>query len=462
MTNNKSQTLKCTLCVVVAVLGWSLSTQAQSKVVDKVVAKVGSELVLLSELEDQYQYIAKQEVGVTPELKCDILQNLIAQKVIVYQAKLDSVEVTDQELESQLDYRFESILRQMNGDESFFKEYYGFTVAEMRDRIREEQRQQILSEKMQGQLINEVSITPQEVEEFYNAIPTDSLPYLSAEVEISEIVIKPQVNDVERKKTLEKITDVRRQIEDGAITFEEAAKKYSTDATAARGGDLGFAKRGVYVPEFEAAAFQLKKDEMSDVVETEFGFHIIQLIERRGNSIHARHILIPPAITTDDEARAQAHLDSIRNLVQVDSMSFEAAVKRFGIEDVPSYGNSGRVKNNKTGNTFFETGDLDPDIYFEIIDLKPGDLTEVIETKDLRGNTQYKVIQLVSQSRPHKASLETDYNKISLFAKQSKKNKYFNDWVTEKMADTYITVDDSYEACPTLKEWIKEKKVDKP
>lgn len=431
----------------------AVSMQAQ-QVIDKVVARVGSELVLLSDLEEQFLYIDKQEGGVTPDYRCGIMENIIAQKVIIYQAQLDSVEVLPAELEAQLDYRFETILRQMNGDEAFFKDYYGFTVAEMRERVRDDQRQQILAEKMQGKLISEVSVTPKEVEAFYDRIPQDSLPFLNAEVEISELVIKPQVNAEQRQITLDRITQVLADIQMGDISFEEAAKKYSVDGSAKAGGDLGWAKRGVYVPEFEAAAFQLKKGEMSEVVETEFGFHIIELIERRGNSIHARHILMTPAITLQDEQKAQDLLDSVRTLIVLDSISFGKAVKQFSLEELPSYGNSGRVKNPKTGNTFFETGDLDPDVYFEIVDLEPEGVSNVIEMTDMRGATMYKIVKLISETKPHKANLRQDYNKIALFARESKKTEHFNEWVTEKMGETYIRVDREYDYCENLIRWI--------
>lgn len=442
------RSLLLSLVVLVAV-----HVQAQ-QVIDKVVARVGSELVLLSDLEEQFLYMDKQEGGITADYRCGIMENIIAQKVIIYQAQLDSVEVLPAELEAQLDYRFETILRQMNGDEAFFKDYYGYTVAEMRERVRDDQRQQILAEKMQSKLISEVSVTPKEVEAFYDRIPQDSLPFLNAEVEISELVIKPQVNAEQRQITLDRINQVLADIKAGDISFEEAAKKYSVDGSAKVGGDLGWAKRGIYVPEFEAAAFQLKKAEMSDVIETEFGFHIIELIERRGNSIHARHILMTPAITMEDEQKAMDLLDSIRTLIVLDSISFGQAVKKFSLEELPSYGNSGRVKNPKTGNTFFETGDLDPDVYFEIVDLDPGGVSNIIEVTDMRGATMYKIVKLISETKPHKANLQQDYNKIALFARESKKTGYFNEWVTEKMGETYIKVDRQYDYCENLIRWI--------
>lgn len=451
MTNRHPLTYRSLLLSLTLLVAVSVQSQ---QVIDKVVARVGSELVLLSDLEEQFLYIDKQEGGVTPDYRCGIMENIIAQKVIIYQAQLDSVEVLPAELEAQLDYRFETILRQMNGDEAFFKDYYGFTVAEMRERVRDDQRQQILAEKMQGKLISEVSVTPKEVEAFYDRIPQDSLPFLNAEVEISELVVKPQVNAEQRQITLDRITQVLADLQLGDISFEEAAKKYSVDGSAKAGGDLGWAKRGIYVPEFEAAAFQLKKGEMSEVVETEFGFHIIELIERRGNSIHARHILMTPSITMDDEQKAKDLLDSVRNLIVLDSISFGKAVKQYSLEELPSYGNSGRVKNPKTGNTFFETGDLDPDVYFEIVDLEPEEVSNVIEMTDMRGATMYKIVKLISETKPHKANLRQDYNKIALFAKESKKTEHFNEWVTEKMGETYIRVDREYDYCENLIRWI--------
>ena len=287
--------------------------QGQSLIVDKVVAKVGSEFVLLSELEDQYAYSLTQDPTLGEDIKCQILDNLIAQKLIIYQAKLDSVEVSEQEVDAQLDLRFDNILRQMNGDEEFFAEYYGAGVAEMKARYREDQRQQILAERMQMKLINSVTITPDEVQQFYDMIPKDSLPYLDSEVELGELVLKPQVNDEQKRIAKEKLEGIAQKIISGEESFEAMALKYSMDpGSAARGGDLGFAKRGSYVPEFEAAVFSLGEGELSEIVETEYGFHFIKQLERRGNNVRARHILIKPDLTETDLAKARTKLDSIK------------------------------------------------------------------------------------------------------------------------------------------------------
>lgn len=430
------------------------SAMTQSTVLDKVITKVGGEFVLLSDVEGQYAYISQsgQEVGQSD--KCQILEGIIAQKLMVYQAKLDSISVTQEEVEAQLDFRFENVLRQMNGDEAFFKEYYGATVAEMKDRMRDDQEEQILAERMQASLIQKVRITPSDVRDFYKSIPDDSLPYLNSEVEVGEIIFEPKVNDVEREKALDKINEVLEELNNGG-DFAELAKKYSQDpGSAANGGDLGFAKRGIFAPEFEAAAFSLEENEISEPVETMFGFHIIQNLKRRGNYVNARHILIKPAITYDDIELTKKLADSIRLEIMNDSIRFEYAVKKYSLEDAPSYSNNGKMKNPATGNNFFETADLTPEIYFAIEELEVGGISEPLELNMPSGETVYRLIQLQSKTKPHKASLEEDYDRIQRFAKESKKNIYLSEWLAKKYDNTYIKVDPIYDFCPNLDQWI--------
>ena len=422
--------------------------QGQSILIDKVVAKVGSEHILLSEVEEEFSYAKTKDPSLTDDIKCLIIDNMIAQKLVIYHAKIDSVEIAEDEVETQLDYRFESILRQMNGDEAFFQDYYGATVAEMKERFRDDQRHKILAEKMQYKLISEIEITPKEVEKFYKGVPSDSLPYFKSEMEISEIILTPKVNDVERNKALDKITDLRKKVVSGEATFADIASKFSQDpGSAVRGGDLGFAKRGVYVPEFEVTVFSLAKDEISEIIETEFGFHFIQLIERRGNTIRARHVLIKPEITADDLTLAKNKLDSMRQLIASDSMTFEEAVMKFSLKNLPSYSNSGRVKNQNTNNTFFAADDLDPDTYFAIFELKPGQLSSPLSIQLPDGQKAFRLIKLNTISKPHKASLKEDFDKIAGFAKESKKNEYFLKWLKKKREETFIYTDPMFKDC---------------
>lgn len=434
-----------------------LSVLAQQPIlVDKVIGRVGSENILLSEIEEEYSYLKKSDPTVPESAKCEILDNMISQKIIIYQAKLDSVVVSEDQVNLELDTRFDRILMQMNGDEEFFKDYYGATVSEMKERYRDDQKQQILAQMMQRQLITEVDITPQEVLDFYNKIPKDSLQFLNAEVELAELIVKPTVNKDSRNESLLLIQDIYKRITEGKEDFSELATKYSNDTESAkRGGDLGFARRGTFVPEFESAAFSLKKDEVSEIIETDFGFHILKLDERRGNLVHIRHILISPKITPADEELARQKLDSIRNMIAADSITFTEAVKRYGEKTTQSYNNSGKLRNPNTGNSFFETKDLDYDTYFAIEDLKVKEMTNVIEIKDPRGFKLYRIIQLQSKSKPHKVSIETDYDKISVFAKESKKAKYFEDWMIEHRKSVFIKIDPLMEGCENLASYLK-------
>ncbi len=447
------------LLLFIATFSW-----AQDRaVIDKVVAKVGSELVLLSEIEEQHALMSAQQGGLPEGARCMILDNLLAQRLMLNQARLDSVIVADEEVNAQLDARIERILAYMQGDVSQFEAYYGASINEVREQFREDLKNQILVERMQGQIMTNVKITPSEVKDFFNQIPKDSLPYFNSEVELGEIVYLPQVNEQEKEKAHQQLVDLRQRIVEGGEDFAELAAIYSDDPGSARaGGDLGWQKRNTFVPEFEAAAYNLEKDEISDIVESQFGFHLIQLIERRGNTIHTRHILVKPDITTDDLRLAKSKLDTVRQLVSTDSISFSKAVKEYSDEDAQSYNNDGNMVNPKSGNTFFETGDLDPDIYFAIDTMEVGTLSNPIEFLQPTGETAYRVVYLKSRTAPHKANLEQDYSKIQQAALESKKSVFINDWISERVDRTFIKIESNYHTCPNMINWKVQPTVPKP
>ena len=430
----------------------TLSSYAQREIIDDIVATVGGEFILLSEIEEQIALAQAQQQSLPENARCTVLDNLLSQKLILHQAKVDSIEISPEEVETQLDARIDRILAYMNGDESQFEEYYGQTISQVKDEFREDLNAQILAERMQATILANVKITPAEVKEFFSKIPVDSLPYFNSEVEIAEIVYKPKVNKEEKQIALDKIKDLRERIIAGE-NFEELAAIHSDDVGSAKqGGSLGWAKRNSYVPEFEAAAYKLEKGELSQVVETQYGFHIIQLIERRGNTINARHILVKPQITQADLDLSVQVLDSIRNEIKVDTLDFGKIVKQISDESQQSYNNNGNIVNQSSGNTFFEISELEPDIYFAIDTLQIGEITRPIEVTDFGGDKTYKLIKLVSRSQPHKAALSTDYSRIQKAALESKKGVFISEWVGEKIGSTYISVDPAYQECGLLKE----------
>ncbi len=435
---------------------FSFGLKAQ-KLVDKVIAQVGSEYILLSDVEKQFSYLQETEGILDEQERCSILEGLMAQKIMVDQAKLDSILVLDSEVEQQLDFRIESILRQMNGDLEFFEEYYGQTVPEVKEWMRVDMQEMLLAERMRGSLFQGINITPSETRAFFNDIPADSLPYFNAEVEVAEIVLVPQVNEVEKNKAFEESMAVYKELTENEGDFAALAKKFSDDPGSKRiGGDLGWQSRGTFVPEFDAVAYTLKKGELSEPFESPFGYHIVELLDRRGNSVHTRHILFKPELTFDDIQKSKEELARIREEIALDSITFQDAIKKYSSKDEESYNNNGRLTNPKDGTTFFETADLPPDIYFEIEGIDIGGVTEPIEYQSPRGETQFRIIKLLSRTRPHRANLDQDYAKIQFYAKENKKNEYFGKWVQEKASKKYVQLDQRFQTCPNLATWGKD------
>ena len=270
----------------------TFSLFGQRKVIDQVVATVGSEIVLLSDVEERKALVAAQQGNLPENADCFILDNILSEKLLVNQAKIDSVVVSDEEVEAQLDARIDQILAYMNNDYRQFEDYYGQSVNEVKEEFREDLRNQLLAQRLQGEVVTGTTVTPSEVKAFFNRIPTDSIPYFDSEVEVREIVLRPKISEEQRQLAIDKLTNIRQRIVEGGEDFAELAKVFSDDFGSARiGGDLGWTKRGKFVPEFEAAAYKLDEGEVSKIIESEFGFHLIQLLERRGNGATIRDLV---------------------------------------------------------------------------------------------------------------------------------------------------------------------------
>lgn len=435
----------------------SVGISAQSTVIDQVIARVGGEYILLSDLEEQFALAASQSNEPLPqEARCQMLDQLLVGKLLYNQSKLDSIEVTDSEVESQLNARIDRILSYMQGSIEQFEDYYGQSITATKEQFREDLREQISTDRIRGTVVRGVKVTPAEVKNFFAEIPADSLPYFNAEVEVGEIVAQPTANEGTRETTVAKLTQIRADIEAGTVTFADAARAHSADGSGQGGGDLGWTKRGKFVPEFEAAAYNLEPGQMSGIVRSEFGYHLIKLQERRGNTIRVSHILLTPEITDEDIEESRAFLDSIGNLVRIDSLNFSYAVKRYGFDKVQSYNNDGRMTNPASNNTFFEIGDLDPDIYFTIDEMEVEDISEVMDYKGPRGEDMLRIVQLQSRSSPHKASLTQDYAKIQDATKNAKQQQYLSDWIEETISSTFVMVDKRYHPCPSVQNWLKD------
>ena len=432
----------------------SHSLHAQNDVlVDGIIGIVGNKIVLHSDIEIQYQQSLAQGMSPDESIKCQIFDQLMMEKLLINQAELDSIVVTEDEIEIEIDNRFRYYISLL-GSEEKFEEYFNKTVLEFKDEFRPEVQQILLAKRMQEDIVSTVKVTPIEVKEFFAEIPKDSLPYFNAEVQVAEIVLNPIITKEAKEAAKAKLRDFKARILSEQNTFEELAETYSQDpGSGAQGGNLGLQSRGTYVKEFEAAAFNLKnKDEMTGIVETQFGFHLIRLIERIGNNINLQHILIKPTISTADFDLTKVKADSIRTLIVNDSISFKEAVDEYS-EDENSQSVAGSLVNRQTGSTYFEMDQLDPDVFFAVESLKEGEMSQPTLVKAPDGSKQYKIFIIQSRTVPHRANLEDDYSRIQEFAQQQKQNEAMNKWITEKVENTFVQLNKQYSSCSSMIKW---------
>lgn len=430
-------------------------TQAQQpKVVDEVVAVVGSKMILLSDIENQYLQFRLQGGAQGGRLmRCQILENLLFQKLLINQAILDSVIVTDAQVDSEMDRKLRYFINQIGSKEKL-EDYYDKSIVEIKEEFRGLIRDQLIVETMQANITADLKITPSEVKEYYRSIPKDSLPFINTEVEIGHIVKKPPISTEEKARVRKKLKELRDRIINGE-SFTALAALYSEDpGSASKGGELGFYGRGELYPEFEAAAFALKKGEVSEIVESEAGFHIIQLIERRGEMINARHILLMPKVSQEDLAKAKKDLENVAALIRMDSLTFEEAALKHS--DDPSKNNGGLLVNPMTGTIKFETDQLDPGVFFAIDKLNVGEISDPVVMRTEEGTQAYRILYLRSRTEPHRANLNEDYSKIQNWALEDKRSKTIQEWINRKSKNTYVKISESYSDCEFSYDWTKE------
>ncbi|MEI6312303.1 MAG: peptidylprolyl isomerase [Bacteroidota bacterium] len=445
------------LIYIFLVLCTSLSVFAQQKTVDKVIGVVGDNIILLSDVEAQLQQAKAQGEIVNDRLRCTIFDQLLLDKFFLAQAQLDSVYVSEDEVEAELDKRIRYFITNSFGSQQKLEEYYGKSTEDLKDDFRKDIRNQMLAEKMQSKIYGSIKTTPSDVKLFFDDIPKDSLPYFNAEIELSQIVIKPKASDEAREYALYKANQIRKEILNGGDFSIKATLNSDDPGSKKDGGDLGFISRGEMVQEFEAGAFKLKEGEISEVIETQFGYHIIQCLERKGERIHVRHILISPPITSIDEQIAVTTLDSIAGLIKSGIMTFEQAVKEFS-EDDQSKSNNGSIINQQNGTSYFEMNEIDGSLLFSMSDLKKGQVSQVSPYEAADGNKAFRIIMIKSESEPHVANLKEDYSKIQGACKQAKQQEALVKWIQEKRGDAYIMIDDEFQSCDNAAKWLNTNK----
>ena len=436
------------------ILTVSVAKSQPPHVLDKIAGVVGSSIILQSDIELKYASYLAQGIQPNPGIKCQILQNLLTQKLLAQQAVIDSVDVKDDEVDADIDRRMRGMI-QRAGSQDKLEQFLGRSVIQYKDEIRPDIREELVAQKMQQKITANVNTTPEDVKNFFNRFPKDSLPTFNKEVEVGEIVFNPKLNNAEKEAYRLKAEDLLKRVKAGE-DFAALARLYSQDpGSAADGGDLGFNDRNTFVKEFTAWAFKLKAGEISPVFESDFGFHFLQVIERRGEQVHVRHILIVPAITQESLDRTKAKADSVYDLlIKHKNIDFSTAAAYYSDNKETKY-NGGMLLNSEnveSRTTYIPTDKLDPEVALVTDTMKVGSISKpLLFTKD--GKKSYKILYLKSSTNAHKASLQQDYPKIKEYATTDKISRTVSQWFEKKRKQTFIKIDPQYQSCGNLKGW---------
>ena len=425
---------------------------AQEQIIDEVVAVVGGNFVLQSDIEAQYlQFRMQGNVTDARAIRCQILEDMLFQKLLLNQAELDSIQVTEDQIEQTMDARFRYYIQQFGSQEKL-EAFYKKPLLQIREEFRTLVKEQLMVDEVQQKLTHDIKVTPSEVRAFFNNIPKDSIPTIEMEYEVGQIVKEPSISKEEMEATRDRLKGLRERILKGD-NFAAMATLYSEDPGSSRkGGDIGFVGRGQLYPEYEAVAFGLKKGEISDIVKSKAGYHIIQLIERRGEMINTRHILLMPKISDQDLARASKLLDSVSGLVNEKKLTFEEAAIQFS--DDPGKINGGLMVNQASGNSRFTASQLDPKIFFVIDKMKVGNISKPLGMTNEEAKQTINLYYLKTRTEPHRANLKDDYSVIQGWALNEKQNKAINEWIGQKIGTTYFRINESYKDCQFKHTWV--------
>jgi len=434
-----------------------IDVQAQKKNLDKVVAVVGSNIILLSDLNQQYAMYLNSGNPADEKIKCIYLQQMLIQKLLKQQAEIDSILVDDAQVDDELDRRMRYQVSRMGGQERL-ETMLNKSLLQYKDEMRPEVKEGLIAQKMQNKITENTAVTPLEVKKYFDTYPKDSLPDIGMEVEVGEIALYPKLTKEEKQRTYDKLDAIRLRIKSGE-DFAFLAKTYSEDpGSASEGGDYGFIDRTRMVKEFTAWAFKLKAGEMSPVFETEYGYHIVQVIERRGENAHVRHILLKPQITQASLDRIKLKADSIYKDVNDKKLNFFAAASLYSDNKETQY-NGGMMlyaDDVTTRTTFIPVEKLDPAVFVVIDTMKVNEISKPIAFKDEQtGKEGYKIFMLKSKIPPHKGNLEQDYPKFKERAQKEKEDRIVSEWFEKRKETTYIRVDDEFATCDEMKLWVK-------
>jgi peptidyl-prolyl cis-trans isomerase SurA len=443
---------KTAFILLLGVFCGHFSAFAQEPVVlDKIIARVNNYIVLKSDLEKAVmQMIRSTGKMPTTEVRCQMLQQLIVNKMLLAKAEIDSVYAEPSAIDNELDRRMGYMIQQAGGKQEELERHFGKTVSTLKDELRSDVKEMLTVQKMQREITKDVKVTPRQVKRFFDGFPKDSIPFLPSEYEVGQILKTPSVSKNVKDEVRALLLDFKSKVLANKADFERLARANSEDlGSAAQGGNLGWAGRGQMVPPYEAMALSLKPGEIGDPVESDFGLHLVQLLERRGNRYNSRHILIRPKPTEQDIEKTRVYLDSIRDRILKDSITFERAANQIS-DDKMTKMNGGIFKDYESGSTRMSGQQLDYMVYMTVDTMKVGNITKPKEFRTEDGKTTLRMIYFKSKMPSHQANLNDDYEKIQTMAMAEEKAKILEKWFERTQSSLFIDIDPDYNHCNLL------------
>lgn len=423
--------------------------------IDKTVAVVGKYIVLRSDLEREFKGMRADGIKITDSVRCAMLDELMYQKLLIAQADKDSVRVKDEQVDAEMDRRMNYYLGQF-GSEEKFEAFYGKTVKQYKEEMREDIHNILVAQQMQQKVVSDIKVSPADVRAYYNSIPSDSLPLVNTEVEIGQLVKKPIVSEEAKKAAREKLEGYRQRVLTGEMAMATIAALYTEDPGSAKtGGRYDGIARGQFVPEFEAVAFRLKPGEISEIFESSFGYHFIQLIARRGELVDVRHVLVTAKVSNQDVLEAKNILDTIYQNIMDGKITFCAACAKYS-DDKETKNSCGIMQNVAAGSTRFEIeeiGQTDASLVPMLDRLEVGGITKPILNQSPDGKQSFKIVYLKTRTEPHKANLKDDYQRLQNLAQMHKQKSTVDTWVNKKLRAMYVHIDDEYKNYPFRHNW---------
>jgi len=434
---------------------FAITSTAQDKVVDQIVAIVGGNIILKSDVERMH--IEQQAQGVTTEgdMKCEILENFLVDKLLVAEAELDTlIDVTPSQVNQRMDQQLAMYVSYI-GSEKAVEEYFKKSFVEIKSEMREGIRNQLLSQQMREKIVKDVTVTPSEVRYNFRNLKEDEIPTIPTQYEYAQITFQPVIDLEEDNRIKSRLRDIKKRIEDGS-SFATMAVLYSECPSAKDGGVIGYSGRAELDPAYAAVAFNLKDDKISNVVRSAFGYHIVQLVDKKGDKVNTRHVLMKPKISVEAKEIAFNRLDSLAKMIRKNEIPFEEAAQVFSY-DKNTRNNSGIVINPNTMSSKFSVEELDPDVSKIITKMNLNEISEPFESIDRETQLPvFKIIKVLKKTDSHKADLQNDYQKLAEMYLIKKKEGVFNDWINKQQSETYIRIDATYANCNfNFNNWIK-------